>query len=360
MEREPIETITPEKRAEPDRRETMVQNNITAIVIALASVCVLSIVFIIYLSWRMRRLEGGYDLLTRGSEGKNFVEIVNENIVQTLKLRDEVESLSERYAFVLRRMAGAVQHAGVVRYDAFRDLGGLLSFSIALLDDRGNGLVVSSIYGRSESRTYAKPIIERDSSYLLSPEEKEAIRLAMQSRETGALPMEATDHEHEEKIASLKLFHDREYIETSREEERRAELVSLASEMEGRPRRRSAGRAAERDMPRQRAARANIRTSGDERRPEIEDRPPDVKERPARARSRRTAAVEPGETPRRPRPEHPADNPTEPIPVPTKEGIFDVEKEITEQETPRQKPASRPQSLNTPVERLRRKEPNGD
>ena len=335
----------------------MVQNNITAIVIALASVCVLSIVFIVYLFWRMRRLEGDYDLLTRGSEGKNFVEIVNENIVQTLKLRDEVESLSERYAFVLRRMAGAVQHAGVVRYDAFRDLGGLLSFSIALLDDRGNGLVVSSIYGRSESRTYAKPIIERDSSYLLSPEEKEAIRLAMQSREMGALPMEAADHEHEEKIANLKLFHDREYMETSREEERRAELVSLASEMEGRPRRRPAGRTAERDKPRQRAARANIRTSGDDRRPEIEDRPPDVKERPARARSRRTAAVEPGEAPRRPRPESPADTPTEPIPVPTKEGIFDVEKEITEQETPRRKPASRPQSANTPVERLRRKEP---
>src|SRR5450756_1971370 len=83
---------------------------------ALASVCVLSIVFMIYFFWRMRRQESDYDLLTRGAEGQNFVEIVNKNIVQTLKLRGEVESLSERYAFVLRRMAGAVQHVGVVRY----------------------------------------------------------------------------------------------------------------------------------------------------------------------------------------------------------------------------------------------------
>ncbi|MCJ7653519.1 MAG: DUF4446 family protein, partial [Actinobacteria bacterium] len=74
----------------------MIQNNITAIVIALAAVCLLSVIFIVFLFWRMRRQEGDYDLLTRGSEGQNFVEIVNENIVQTLKLRDEVESLSER------------------------------------------------------------------------------------------------------------------------------------------------------------------------------------------------------------------------------------------------------------------------
>jgi hypothetical protein len=334
----------------------VIQNNITAIVIVLASVCVLSILFIVYLVWRTRRLESDYELLTRGTQGQNFVEIVNENIVQTLKLRDEVEGLSERYAFVLRRMAGAVQHVGVVRYDAFRDLGGLLSFSIAMLDDRGNGLAISSIYGRSESRTYTKPIVERDSSYQLSPEEREAIRLAMQSKEMGALPIEATDREHEEKIANLKLFHDKEYVETSRGEERRGEPVDLAFEMEGRSRRSPTERATARDLPRKRAARANIRTSGDDRRPEIEDRPPDFRERPKRARPRRAADKEPGATPGRTRPDRQADRPTEPIAAPTDEGVFDVEKEIP----PRRKPAPRPQSLNTPVERLRRKEPEGD
>jgi hypothetical protein len=338
----------------------MVQNNITAIVIALASVCILSIVFVIYIFWRTRRLEGDYDLLTRDAQGQNFVEIVNENIAQTLMLRNEVESLAERYAFVLRRMAGTVQHVGVVRYDAFRDLGGLLSFSIAMLDDRGNGLVVSSIYGRSESRTYAKPIVERDSSYLLSPEEKEAIRLAMQSREMGALPMEATDREHEERIANLKLFHDKEYMEASREEERRAEPADFASEVEGRPRRRPAGRSAERDLPRQRAARANIRTSGDDRRAEIVDKAPENRDRPARARQRGAASVEPGKETRRARPQNAAER-TEELPAtPTTEGIFDVEKEIAEKELKRRGPAPRSRSLNTPVERLRGREPEGD
>ena len=338
----------------------MVQNNITAIVIVLASVCILSVVLMIYLFWRMRKLEGDYDLLTRDTQGQNFVEIVNENIVQTLKLRNEVEGLSERYAFVLRRMAGSVQHVGVVRYDAFRDLGGLLSFSISMLDDRGNGLVMSSIYGRSESRTYAKPIVERDSSYLLSPEEKEAIRLAMQSRELGALPIEATDREHEERIANLKLFHDKEYMEASREEERRAGPADFASGAEGRPRRRPTGRAAERDLPRQRAARANIRTSGDDRQAEIVDKAPDTRERPARARQKRTTSVEPDEVPRKARTESTPDRQEESPAAPTTEGIFDVEKEIAGKEVPKRKPASRPRSPDTPVERLRNREPEGD
>ena len=191
----------------------MVQNNITAIVIALGALLLVALGVIAYLFLRTRRIELECELLLRGSEGTNFVEIVNDNIDQVHGLMEEVNALSERYAAVLRRVAGAVQHVGVVRFDAFRDLGGLLSFAVALIDDRGNGLVFSSIYGRSESRTYAKPVIERSSPYELSPEEREAIRLAMQSKEMGALPVESRDRDHEERMANLRLFHDREYLQ---------------------------------------------------------------------------------------------------------------------------------------------------
>jgi hypothetical protein len=193
----------------------MIENNITPIVIVLGAVLLLGMALIVYLFWRTRRIESDYELLIRDSKGQNFAQIVSDNIEQADALLLEVERLSEQYAQVLRRMAGSVQHVGVVRFDAFRDLGGMLSFAVALLDDRGNGLAFSSIYGRSESRTYAKPIVERGSSYELSPEEKEAIRLAMQSKELGALPVEARDPEHEERMANLRLFHDREYLQSS-------------------------------------------------------------------------------------------------------------------------------------------------
>ena len=206
----------------------MIEHNITPIVIVLGALVVIALGVMAYLYMRTRRIELECELLLRGTEGTNFVEIVNDNIDQVHGLLEEVEALSERYAAVLRRVAGAVQHVGVVRFDAFRDLGGLLSFAVALLDDRGNGLVFSSIYGRSESRTYAKPVIERSSSYELSPEEREAIRLAMQSKEMGALPVEAKDREHEERMANLRLFHDKEYL--SRSPEARAEAEARIRE----------------------------------------------------------------------------------------------------------------------------------
>ena len=74
---------------------------------------------------------------------------------------------------------GAVRHVGLVRYDAFEDVGGRLSFSCALLDDHGSGVVVTSINGRQDTRVYAKPVAGGRSSYNLSIEEEEAIRQAL-------------------------------------------------------------------------------------------------------------------------------------------------------------------------------------
>ena len=76
--------------------------------------------------------------------------------------------------------AGIVfRHVGLLRYDAFEDVGGRLSFSCALLDDHADGVVLTSINGRQDTRVYAKPIAEGVSAYNLSNEEEEAIRQAL-------------------------------------------------------------------------------------------------------------------------------------------------------------------------------------
>jgi len=82
---------------------------------------------------------------------------------------------------------GSVRHVALLRYDAFEDVGGRLSFSCAMLDDHGTGVVLTSINGRQETRVYAKPVTERASPYNLSLEEEEAIRQAM------AAPAEAVE-----------------------------------------------------------------------------------------------------------------------------------------------------------------------
>ncbi len=74
---------------------------------------------------------------------------------------------------------GSVRKVALLRYDAFEDVGGRLSFSCALLDDHGNGVVLTSINGRQETRVYAKPVAQGTSSHNLSLEEEEAIRRAL-------------------------------------------------------------------------------------------------------------------------------------------------------------------------------------
>jgi hypothetical protein len=75
-------------------------------------------------------------------------------------------------------IAQALRHVAVVRYDAFGDMGGRLSFSAAVVDDRGDGLVFSSIHARGESRTYAKGVVGGESDATLTPEEQQALASA--------------------------------------------------------------------------------------------------------------------------------------------------------------------------------------
>src|ERR1700750_3009932 len=93
-------------------------------------------------------------------------------------LPQDVDGLRQEVAALRAEAGDALRHLAVVRYDAFGDMGGHLSWSLALLDDAGNGVVLTSIHGRSEARTYAKNISSWTCDQALSPEEDEAINFA--------------------------------------------------------------------------------------------------------------------------------------------------------------------------------------
>ena len=95
---------------------------------------------------------------------------------------DGFDGLREEVAALRLEVSDALRHLAVVRYDAFGDMGGHLSWSLALLDDAGNGMVLTSIHGRSDSRTYAKNIRHWTCEQQLSPEESEAIDFARADR----------------------------------------------------------------------------------------------------------------------------------------------------------------------------------
>jgi hypothetical protein len=101
------------------------------------------------------------------------------------RLETAIRQLSADDRGLAEGLQGAVQRVSLLRYDAFEDVGGRLSFSCALLNERGDGVVVTSINGRQDTRVYAKPVQGGTSDHNLSEEEERAIRLAMQrTRET--------------------------------------------------------------------------------------------------------------------------------------------------------------------------------
>jgi hypothetical protein len=97
------------------------------------------------------------------------VETLAQRLDALTKLHHELEALTQH----------AIQRVGVVRYNPFSDTGGDQSFAIALLDSLGNGLVVSSLHSRTETRVFAKPVQGGRSRYPLSDEEQDAIRKAL-------------------------------------------------------------------------------------------------------------------------------------------------------------------------------------
>jgi hypothetical protein len=92
---------------------------------------------------------------------------------------EELTTLCQRLATTLQH---AVQGVGIVRFNPFGDTGGDQSFAIALLDAQGDGLVLTSLYGRAESRIYAKPVQGGQSPYPLTAEETQAIRQAREAQ----------------------------------------------------------------------------------------------------------------------------------------------------------------------------------
>lgn len=122
-------------------------------------------------------------ILLQGRSGQeNILEAVAKQVEEVKALRGEIQQLSEHLQQLTQAFRGAVQLVAVHRYDAFEDMGGKLSFSAALLDADGDGLVISCINGRQETRSYAKPVQGARSAYNLSPEEQEAIRQALSGR----------------------------------------------------------------------------------------------------------------------------------------------------------------------------------
>ena len=132
---------------------------------------------------RLRRLQNRYDELFSGEveEGANLTVALGNLASRLAETTARTERLVARTEQIDATLAHTVQGVGLVRFRAFQDTGGDQSFSLALTDGEGNGVVISALYGRGATRIYAKPIQSWLSSKPLGEEEERALTEARQA-----------------------------------------------------------------------------------------------------------------------------------------------------------------------------------
>jgi hypothetical protein len=148
------------------------QDTLSIVAVAAAAVAAVSLLYVLILGRRVRKMRRAFRGRQTSAEHQGGQEATEALGFEVAGLREETISLQEA-------VARSVQRVGIIRFDAFEDMGGMLSFAVALLDADGNGVVLSSINGRNETRIYAKPIEQGTSRTHLSGEEEEAIRRAL-------------------------------------------------------------------------------------------------------------------------------------------------------------------------------------
>jgi Protein of unknown function (DUF4446) len=152
---------------------------LTVLVYASLAACAVLLLAVVTLSVRLSRIRRGHARLLRGAPSDDLLAVVSRQVDTAEQLQRELRVIGRETAELRERVAGAVRGVGFTRYDAFPDIGGQLSFSAAFLDGAGDGMVLSIITGRSDSRSYAKAIRRGRSEHQLSEEEQAAIAMAM-------------------------------------------------------------------------------------------------------------------------------------------------------------------------------------
>lgn len=150
-----------------------------------STVGIVALVAVVVLYRQMRRLRADQRVVLGGEQATDLVghaAALDANF-KTLHeyVSDVAARLDGRMGVAEARLDGAISYCGLIRYDAYNEMSGRQSTSIALLDSSRSGVVLSSIHHRDQARLYAKQVSEGKGELKLSPEEEEALRLAMTS-----------------------------------------------------------------------------------------------------------------------------------------------------------------------------------
>ena len=153
------------------------------LVIGLAALVLILIIIMIINVVQMHKLKKNYQNFMTGKNGKNLEETILKRLDQVDQLI-EANSLNQKNINrIFSNMKYTFQKVGLIKYDAFNEMGGTLRFSLALLNETNDGFIINAMHSREGCYTYIKEVVDGNSIITLSEEEEEALQMALKSNQ---------------------------------------------------------------------------------------------------------------------------------------------------------------------------------
>ncbi|MBQ8983502.1 MAG: DUF4446 family protein [Lachnospiraceae bacterium] len=156
------------------------------IIIGLIVLVIALIVLCIILLVNVKKLDKRYKKFMQGKNGDELEQVIYERFAEL----DIMQQIATQHALEIknlkRQFRSSYSKIGIVKYDAFKEMGGTLSFVLAMLNDRNNGFLMNCMHSREGCYTYVKEIINGESYIALSEEEKEALKNAINMKDAFA------------------------------------------------------------------------------------------------------------------------------------------------------------------------------
>lgn len=156
-----------------------INNNYQIIIGAIVALFFVMILVFLILIIRLGRLTKQYRALMRGADKKNLEELILEQNKLLNKTILNFSIYEDRLSSMEQKVKSSLLKSSLVRFNAFHDMGGELSYALVLLNEENDGVILSSIYGRDDARTYAKRVKAGRSEHPLSSEEEVALKKAL-------------------------------------------------------------------------------------------------------------------------------------------------------------------------------------
>lgn len=155
------------------------------IIIGLAAFVIILLIMIIVNMVQISKLKKKYNKFMSGKNAKSLEDTLIKRLEQVDTLMQANNANEKNIKKLFADMKFTFQKAGLVKYDAFNEMGGKLSFSLALLNQTNDGFVLNAVHSREGCYTYIKEIVDGNSIIVLADEEQEALKMAMESNDSS-------------------------------------------------------------------------------------------------------------------------------------------------------------------------------